>query len=127
MKVKMLFIGLAVVLAACSKEDKAILDITGSKWFTTTSNGFGNIYLVISGSTNADKVLVEGYGDGIITQKSLVLDSKNNFSNDTCQISFCHFGSANIPTEVFTSTTKVRAIKGDDTSLVVLKSGDLKY
>jgi hypothetical protein len=127
MKIKMLFIGLVVVLVACSKEDKAIMDITSSKWFTTTGNGFGDVNLVISGSTNADKVLVECYGDGLITEKNVVLDSKNNFSNDTCQLSFFYFGIANIPTEVFTRSAKVRAIKGTDTLLVVLKSGDLKY
>ena len=49
------------------------------------------VSLVISGSINADKVTVETHGDGLIGFYDIVLDSKNNFSNDTIGISFTFF------------------------------------
>jgi len=101
-----------------------------SKWFTTKSgnsdNGFGNVNLSILGNTNADKVTVETYGDGLIGDLDLVLDSKKNFKNDTIVVSFTHF-SGTLPNEEFERITELKAIKGSDTLIVTLNSGKLKY
>lgn len=101
--------------------------MTKTTWFTTALNSFGTVKVVISGSTNADKLTVETYGDGIIGVKDVILDSKKNFANDTTEISFTHFASSGVPNGLFQSTTKIRAIKGTDTLVQTVKSGLLSY
>ena len=90
-----------------------------------TDGLFGNIILSISGTTNADIVTIESYGDGDISEAPLLLDSNNNFI-DTIGISFTYFGST-IPTGEFESRTKIKAIKGNDTLVVTLNSGKLTF
>jgi hypothetical protein len=142
MRTIILFMSFSLVFASCKKDDNTdstkvyndlkgtSISLTNSKWFTTksgnTDNGFGNVNLSISGTTNADKVTIETYGDGLISDLDLVLDSKKNFNKDTIVISFTHFSGA-LPTDEFERSTKLKAIKGSDTLIVNLNSGKLKY
>jgi len=81
---------------------------------------------VFSSSTNADKVTVRTYGDGVITDQNIVLDSKKSFNRDTVTVSFTHFSGVP-PSGEFERNTIVKAIKGTDTLIVILNSGKLKY
>lgn len=129
MKKIILATSLILLLLSCSKDNtniEPILNITKSTWFTKTSGNSGMVLLVISGSTNADKVTVETYGDGEIGVYNVVLDLKNNFSNDTIGISFTYFPSTP-PSGQFQSSTKIRAVKGDVTFVETLTSGQLSF
>ena len=133
MKILILFLFIGFAFASCKKaEDNSPpnISVTSSNWFTTTSGNltdglFGNVFLSISGTTNADILTIESYGDGDINETPLLLDSNNNF-NDTIGISFTFFGST-VPTGEFESSTKIKAIKGNDTLVVTLNSGKLKF
>ena len=142
MKSLILSIGVALLLMSCEKDDNinsaqvfnntkgTTLSITNSKWYTTKTgnkgNTFGAVNLSIAGSTNADKIEIVTYGDGLIGEQTLTLDSEKNFKKDTIVISFLHF-SDSIPTTEFESTTKIYAYKGLDTLIVNLKSCKLHY
>lgn len=98
------------------------LSINKSTWYTEKINGFGNIYLELSGTTNADKLLMETYGDGLIGYANLDLNA-NNFNSGKIQISFTH-----APTNDFISeSTIIKAYKGMDSLIVTIASGQLKY
>ena len=133
MKTVILFLSVVLTIASCEKaEDNSPpnLSVTSSDWFTTTTGNltdgfFGNVYLSISGATNADNVTIETYGDGEISEHSLLLDSNNNF-NDTICISFIHF-SHTIPTGEMESNTKIKAIKSNDTLVVTLNSSKITF
>ena len=142
MRTIILFLSFTLVFVSCKKDDNTdstkvytdskgtSISLTDSKWFTTKSgnsdNGFGNVNLSISGTTNVDKVTIETYGDGLKGDFDLVLDSKKNFKKDSIGISFTHY-SGTLPTNEFESSTKIKAIKGSDTLVVTLNSGKLKY
>jgi hypothetical protein len=104
------------------------LSITNSVWFTTTSNtnSFGQVNLAVTGSTNADKVTVMTYGDGVPGEKNIQLDTSKGFKNDSTVISFTHFSGIPPATE-FESSTIIKAYKGSDTISVILNSFKLRY
>ena len=89
-------------------------------------SGYGGVNLSIAGTTNADKVLVQTHGDGLIGFDELILDSNKNFKQDSIGISFNYFSEGKITT-TFEMITDILAIKGDDTLVATLKSGLLKY
>jgi len=151
MRVNMLLLSIILVFASCSTKDVidsstdftrntndstrvysdisgTLLTITNSVWYTSTTdlNSFGQVNLIITGSTNADKVLVMSYGDGVIMENNILLDSTKSFKNDTIGNSFTHF-SGTIPTMFFEASTIIKACKGSDTLMITLKSGKLKY
>jgi hypothetical protein len=141
MRTIIILLGLSIVFAACTKDESishtknknntesTTLNLTNSNWFTTnethSAKVFGYVYLSISGTTNADKVTIETYGDGDRSDFELILDSKKNFRNDSICISFTV--SSNLPSYEFECSTVLKAIKGSDTSVVKLNSGKLKY
>jgi hypothetical protein len=112
--------------ASCSKyEDKATaLDITNSQWYLTRNNyGGGMVNLKLSGSTNSDKVTIRTFGDGVVSDENVELDSKKNFNKDIV----ISFTATSVPGGEFEASTKVMAYKGSDTLVVTLNSGKLKY
>jgi len=126
MKTSMVCLGFIVMLISCTKKDessKVLLNLTKSKWVTSKNGEFRNTIVILSGTTNADKLTVETYGDGLIDQYPIVLDSKKSFSNDTVGISFQHLGTSPYDSTI-TVSTKVRAYKGNDTLVVVLSNKD---
>lgn len=145
MKKSILTVSLLVLLFSCTKEDDNIevsnpisidnsirnyssdngttLQLTNSTWYTQKLNNFGYVNLIISGSTNADKVIVMTIGDGLIGESDVLLDSNKKFISDTTGISFTTAPSV----DLFEQSTKLKAIKGEDTLVVTLKSGNLTY
>jgi hypothetical protein len=92
-------------------------------YFTRTNYGGGMVNLIIAGSTNGDKVTVRTYGDGVISDENVELDSRKNFNKDVV----ISFTATSIPSTEFEVSTKVMAFKGNDTLVVPLNSGKLKY
>lgn len=145
MKKSILTVSLLVFLFSCSKEDDNIvvsnpisidnsirnysndngttLQLTNSTWYTQKLNNFGYVNLIISGSTNADKVIVMTIGDGLIGESDVLLDSNKKFISDTTGISFTNAPSV----DLFEQSTKLKAIKGEDTLVVTLNSGNITY
>lgn len=102
------------------------LTISNSMWFTTTtnSNSFGQVNLALTGTTNADKISIMTYGDGVSGERGIQLDTSKSFTNDTTVISFTHF-SGNIPVTGFETSTILKAYKGLDTLKIKVNSGKL--
>lgn len=143
MKKSILTLGLVLLLFSCSKNDDdngftkssdssirnyssekgTTLQLTNSTWFTEKEGEFGFVSLIISGSTNADKVTVLTIGDGLRMDESILLDANKKFANDTIGISFTHAAS----NDAFEPSTQIKAIKGIDTLVVNVKGGLLKY
>jgi hypothetical protein len=120
----LLLIGLFVSCAEKEDDNPVSLDITYSEWYLTrTNSGGGMVTLKIEGSANADKVTVRTYGDGLISDTNVELDSKKNFSKEIV----ISFSATSVQPGEFEVTTLVRAHKGTDTLELTLKSGKLKY
>jgi len=105
-----------------------ILRIDSSFWFTSIHQApkmkFGHVHLVISGKTNAERVTVLTYGDGLRAEFELKLT--NGMFNDTIAISF----SPGIPSDntlPFYSRTHLKAYSGSSVFDTTLHSGPLRY
>lgn len=139
----MLSMAAFLLLMSCEKEESVnsnqeyrdssgiSLDLSNCKWFVTktvisSNNSFANVNLSIAGTTNADKVSIETFGDGLTSEQVLTMDKQKNFKTDSIVISFRHFTGA-FPTEEFESHTRIFVYKGLDTMVVDLKSHKLKY
>jgi hypothetical protein len=124
---KIIFLLSIIALASCSKKEDnspATLSITYSQWYLTRTNyGGGMVNLKIAGSTNSDKVTVRTYGDGLVSDENVELDSRKNFNKDVV----ISFTATSVPSGEFEVNTKVMAYKGIDTLVVPLNSGKLKY
>ena len=124
---KIIFLLIIIFLASCSKKGDyipATLNITNSQWYLTRINiGGGIVHLKLAGSTNGNKVTVRTYGDGVISDENVELNSRKNFNKDVV----ISFTATSVPSGEFEVTTKVMAYKGTDTLVVPLNSGKLKY
>lgn len=149
MRTIILFLSFILVFASCKKDDTTeptnvvtdstmfytdaqgtFVRLTNAKWFTVRNGsfykGFSFVNLSIAGSTNADKVSIETYGDGAGGDLYLVIDSNKNFKKDSIIISYIHYNDT-LPTYEFERYTRLKAIKGTDTLRATLYSGKLKY
>ncbi len=118
---------LLFAIVSCTKKStnpSPTLIITKAQWVTSTQNGFGFVSLILSGSTNADSVMVATYGDGVYSLYKLPMDANKNFNNDTVSIMFT--ASANTAGSFSTSTT-MSAINESGLLTDTLKSGVLHY
>jgi len=124
---KIVFLFIIIAFASCSKKEDnspATLSITNTQWYLTRTNyGGGMVNLNIAGSTNGNKVTVRTYGDGVISDENVKLDSRKNFNRDVV----ISFTATSVPSTEFEVSTKVIAYKGTDTLIVLLNSGKLKY
>ena len=124
---KIIFLLLIVLFASCSLiEDNspATLSITDSQWYLTRTNyGGGIVHLKIAGSTNGDKVTIRTYGDGIVSDVNVELDSKKHFNKDVV----ISFTATSVPSGEFELSTKIIAYRGTDSITIPLSSGKLKY
>ena len=147
MRACILFVGFIIAFASCNKDDNndstkvyndskgTSLSISFSKWFISTYNdsagGFFALNLIVSGSTNADRITMETY-NGLTQWKELIgehdvlLDSNKSFKKDTIGIAFVYY-SGTQPTGAFATNTVITAYKGLDTLAVTLNSGTLNY
>lgn len=122
---KIIFLFIIIGFTSCSKREEATINITNSQWYLTRNTAIpaGTVNLKVAGSTNGDKVTVRTYGDGVIFDENVELDSKKNFNAD---VTICFFATS-VPSGEFEMSTKVMAYKGSDTLVVNLNSGKLYY
>jgi hypothetical protein len=124
---KIIFLLVIIAFGSCSKKEDsspASLDINYSQWYLTRTNyGGGLVHLKIDGSTNSDKVTIRTFGDGVVTDENVELDSRKNFTKDVV----ISFTATSIPSGEFESSTIVKAYKSTDILTISLKSGKLKY
>ena len=121
---KIIFLLVIIGFVSCSKREDVTLNITNSQWYLTRNIlGGGEVNLKILGSTNGDKVTVRTYGDGVIFDENVELDSKKNFNKDV-GISFT---ATSVQSGEFEMSTKVTAYRGNDSTMIPLNSGKLKY
>lgn len=78
-----------VVEYTCDPVDSLELSLTHQDWLADTSSPASLLLLYVSGKTNASKVKVETYGDGIIGAAVMYPDNNGNFS-DTVGIAFSY-------------------------------------
>ena len=120
---KLIVLLVFIVFTACTKKDDATLSISTSQWYLSRDiYGDGFVNLKVLGSTNGDKVMILTSGDGVLYWEKTDLDSKKNFNSDIT-IHFFH----EVPTAEFEMSSKVMAIKGNDSIMIPLSSGKLKY
>lgn len=100
------------------------LDIDVASW-QLTENGIGGgaINLIMKGQIIGDSATYRTYGDGLIYDANLELDSKKRF-NISSNISFT---ATSIPEGEFTQSTLIRVFKDSDTLTVNLESCTLSY
>ena len=144
MRAVIMVIYFCLFFVSCKKEQSAIsytqqtytdshgtsVNFTKCIWLTTivrgNNDGFWNLALLISGSTNADRITIVTTGDGLLAEQNLVLDLNKNFVNDTIGIEFFHYSGAP-PSGSFSASTVVKAYRGSDTLVVKLSSGIMDY
>jgi hypothetical protein len=78
-----------IISYTCNPMDSLWLSTTDNKWIIDTSSYISELLLYISGKTNACKVKVEQYGDGVLSAVSLYPNVQGNFS-DTIPIAFMY-------------------------------------
>ena len=116
---------------SCSKGSESFsstsgttLNLTKQDWFLKRNNiGGGNISVGLSGTTNGDSVTIRTYGDGLIYDYKIVLDSEKHFNEDI-SISFT---AASIPSGSFNKSTYILVYKDSDILRADLESCPLSY
>jgi hypothetical protein len=124
MKTSFYFILFLFVLTSCTKNEDPILNITSSEWRLERLYITGGlVQLKIAGSTNADKVTINTYGDGLLSERDIELDSKKQFNADIT----ISFSVTSVRSEEFVVSTVVKAYKKNEILQVTLTSDKLKY
>ncbi|MFI5139672.1 MAG: hypothetical protein ACHQIM_17760 [Sphingobacteriales bacterium] len=128
---------ISLFFAACKKDNSNVNDKAPAKytdangtfvvlkttdWFTTVQGSSGTVNLNISGNTNADKITITTYGDGLISDYP-INTTNESFNNANIGISFTQSAGKTL----FQQSTTLKAIKGTDTLKVTLASGNLQY
>jgi hypothetical protein len=120
---KLIFLLVIIAFTSCTKRDGVNLSFTTSQWYLTRDiYGDGFVNLKILGSTNGDKVMILTSGDGVAYWEKVDLDSEKNFNTDII-IEFFH----EVPTGEFEMSTKLMAYRGNDSIMIPLNSGKMKY
>ena len=120
---KLIFLLVIIAFTSCTKRDGVNLSFTTSQWYLTRDiYGDGFVNLKILGSTNSDKVMILTSGDGVAYWEKVDLDSEKNFNTDII-IEFFH----EVPTGEFEMSTKLMAYRGNDSIMIPLNSGKMKY
>jgi hypothetical protein len=120
---KLIFLLVIIAFTSCTKRDGVNLSFTTSQWYLTRDiYGDGFVNLKILGSTNGDKMMILTSGDGVVYWEKVDLDSEKNFNTDII-IEFFH----EVPTGEFEMSTKLMAYRGNDSIMIPLNSGKMKY
>jgi hypothetical protein len=125
MKAFVYFTFLFLALASCKKNDDPTLNLRQAKWYLERVSSGGTVHLILEGTTTADGMTVKTYGDGVVFDKDVLLDSKGHFSDDVV----ISFSVTSVPSEEFVISTDLKIYKNakHDMITVTLTSGKLKY
>jgi len=140
-KISVLLIGLTI-LFSCSKEDNsfkettcikstenynndngAVLNLTSQKWYLK-ENGIGGVDVGVSiiGTTQGDSASIRTYGDGLIADSKIELNSEKEFNQEFG----IFFTSAPLSEEFITANTIIMVFSGQDTLKANISSCSLK-
>lgn len=126
---------ISLFFAACKKNDPVItgkkyndakgtyIAIDSTRWYLTTLGNGGEVHVKISGSTNADKLVITTYGDGVNMDNNITIGSNRQFIEDTGM----SFSVTARQTDTFQENARLTAYKGTDTLKITLASGNLHY
>jgi hypothetical protein len=140
MKISVISLVLIIISTCCVEINKSqvnnndfkrvSLEINSCSWFTSIQHAsrmdFGHVMLFIKGKTNAERLTILTYGDGLRGNFPLIIKSDGTFS-DTINISFTplQFG-IDLP-KPFHSETIVKAYLKSEEFDTTLYSGKLSY
>lgn len=120
--IALVLLGLAYA-TGCS--DQPTINVTTQEWKTRTEIigqlTFGYTELTLSGTTNADKLSVDTFGDGVKSEYAIA--SANGHFNDKVVIEFTHAADST----VFTASTALHAYKNNQVIDIPINSPNLKY
>jgi hypothetical protein len=112
-----------------TKSEKIEFHVTKTDWYTKTFPAneltFGYVYFVVQGTTNAERITVQTYGDGLIGDYPIKI--VNGIFNDTVQISFTHAVNSISSSFTFYSSTILKACLGSEILEMNFNSGVLQY
>jgi len=140
MKTKILCLILLITTLSCCSELKnpsrnqpikrIELDIYNSNWFTKTDKLthaiVGHVQLAINGRTNAERLTIRGYGDGLYTDHDIKIGT-NGLFNDTIEISFTYISPIPDKPIFKDSKTLIKAYLGSKIIDSTIYSGPLQY
>ena len=115
---------LLLAFTSCTKNDDPALKLTREEWYTVRTDYGGSVHLIIEGTTNADRVTVTTYGDGLISDHEIDINLFNHFKADV-GISFI-VTTAPL-TGKFVSNTELKIYKNTNMITMALTSDTLKY
>lgn len=140
-KLSILLMGLGVIIS-CSKENTApsktscmksaesynnnngaVLDLNSQKWYLE-KNGIGgvNVGVNIIGSIQGDSATIRTFGDGLISDFKIELNSENEFNQEFG----IFFTSSPSSEEYFTANTIIMVFNGQDTLQANISSCSLE-
>lgn len=139
---KIVFFGLLTLLSCskdvkndsiynCSKNESTYINNNNTSlnliiqdWYLKRNAiGGGSIKLLISGFTNGNSATIRNYGDGLIIDEEIALDSKNEFNKDVG----ISFRATSVPEGDLTAYTIIFVYRDLDTLEVELESCILRY
>lgn len=113
-----------------SPSNRIRLKIENCSWFTIVHHAprmdFGNVMLSIQGKTNAEKLTILTYGDGLRSDRPIVINPNGSFS-DTIQISFIPITYGSVLPKSFNSQTILKAYLNSETFDTTFYSGNLHF
>jgi len=126
----------AILFSACGKNNdpapagKVYNDAKGTSiivssvsWYLITQGNGGEVHIKIAGTTNAGRLVLTTYGDGLQTDINIDIDNNHRFSEDAVM----SFSATSRQTDTFQENALVTAYKGSDTLKATLPSGNLHY
>jgi hypothetical protein len=131
------------VILFCQKNDteKLTVNITSGEWYATAdtfnNNRFCHIHLKVSGTSNAELLAIETYGDGLAGCKEIKCNPGQSFSDD---VEICFFPlrdtiSRKFGTTIIAYASRIKpgepkfceAVGSGETVLVKLESPVIKW
>jgi len=92
-------------------------------WYLTKEGNGGTVHVKFTGVTNADRITITTYGDGLDSEIPITLIGNSQFNEDIP----VSFSAASRSTSAFQESTVLKAYKGSDVLSVTLNSGNLQY
>jgi len=133
---KILILLIAFTFSACSKKNDPTINgkkyadargtyvtVSNADWYLTTQGSGGTVNLKVSGATNADKITITTYGDGLNSDINMSMGSNGQFTQDIP----VSFSATSRSTSTFQQSTTLKAYRGTDILVVTLNSGNLSY
>lgn len=121
--------------AGCKKSDPVItgkkysdakgtyIAIDTASWYLIKQGNGGEVHFKAFGTTNADKLAITTYGDGVQRNVNIPVAANQRFSEDVVM----SFSVTARQTNNFQENAVLTAYKGNDTLKAVLYSGNLHY